>query len=251
MRAGIFFGAVLLSPAAWAGTTMERLPLECDPSFGSWATDSYSDSRGPQYAWVGDAFPGCITPEFWNGIGNQRVEETFTIRDRGLITSDGTSVTLLVEMELDLPDGVDGRLGVDAGADGLFHAPPPGGPGSGRAPAKLVFEIERMGVLPEGHVSGRVTGPGVDLRPDLDALPDGVHEFAALLEPGATYDVDLYAAGLLETNATLSQRVTFSVLAPEPAAALLLLAGAAAFGLRSVLDAHRVRARRREVRRGA
>jgi len=247
----IFLGAASLPSAARAGTPMTLLQLECDPSFGSWATASYEDSRGPRYSWVADSFPDCLSEEFWNGGAGHHEDGPFTYREREEITSDGTSVTVLVELELGVPEDAWAMLAVDAGADGLFHAPPPGGPGTGLAPATLVFEIERSGVLTEGSLFGRVTGPGVDLRAYLDALPDGVHELAALLEPGATYDVDVHASGMLDTTGSGSQRVTFYVLAPEPGAPLLLLAGAAALGLRSVLDAHRVRARRGGVGRDA
>jgi hypothetical protein len=254
MRAWIFaafvLGAPSVSPAAWAGAPMERLPIECDPSFGSSGTDTYQDSRGPQYSGIGDAFPSCLSAELWNGIGRYHDEGPFTHRDNGEITSDGTSVTVLVEIELGFPPDAFAMLEVSMFADGLVHAPPPSGPGPGLAPATLVMEIERSGLvdLPPSGMWVRMMGPGVDLWPGPDALPDGVHEFDTFLEAGASYSVDVGVTGALDTNGSGSQRITVYVLAAEPATPLLLLAGAAAFGLRSVLYAHRMRAQRRGVR---
>lgn len=225
---------------------MEPLAIECDPGLGAYGSAYLTDDRGPAYSFVADAFPDCVSPAFWHGLGEAHDDGVVRYDYEITATSDGTAVTVLAAIELAFsPVGYTiATLGVDMLANGLFHVPPSDAPGAGLAPGKLRFEVEHLGVLADfGATWGRVSGPGVDLTETFDATEDGVHELDVWLEPGATYEVEIGANGLQETDATGSRRISFSVLAPEPGAPLLLLAGAAALGLRSVLDAHRVRAR--------
>lgn len=222
--------AAALASAAAAASPSGPLPIECDPSYGGAATDSYQDSEGGWF--IGDAFPDCISPAFWNGLGWVDDEGPITHADEAAITSDGSSVTARVSLELGLPEGSWAQLSASADARGRFRAP-----GNRSTPATLVFEIERTGAIEglSGGPHGYVRGPGVELFPSLRDLPDGTHRFDEVLKPRATYEVGLSAGGELSGTGSGSQRVTFQVLAPEPGGPLLVLVGATLLALRRAI----------------
>lgn len=224
---------VLLASQASAVGPLHPLPIECDlESGGASGGDSYQDYTGHQQ--FGDAFPDCFSPSYWNGTGSYDDVEPVLRESDASVTSDGTSVTVSASLTLDLPpDFIWAQARVSIAAHGRFRVPVPAGSRASLSPATLTFEVARSGQSPDAGVSARVEGPGVDVRPGLGTLPDGVHHFDTWLVPGETYRVVMSASAEFEETDSYSGSVRFSVAAPEPARPLLLLVGGAALALRA------------------
>jgi hypothetical protein len=205
---------------------MTPAPIECNEALGASGFSVYEASNGDRF--IGDAFGACEKPQLWNRFFGEQDEGDFTWLDRGRVESDGTSVTTTIEIALGFPESESATLDVSMDAEALFHTPSAPHPESSRVPAKLLFEVARDGTPLGGYMSAIVRGPGVERIIDLDALADGLHEVDALLHPGATYELGVHSFGALDVVGSGSQTVTASVLVPEPAGALLAMAGAAA-----------------------
>ena len=98
--ASLVLGAALASGTAAAGPALAPVSLECDGSSGAWATGSYVDSAGGGF--VSDGFPDCVSAEFWQGVGSEDVEPPFTWLESGEVTSEGTSVTTRIDVEVEI-----------------------------------------------------------------------------------------------------------------------------------------------------
>jgi hypothetical protein len=209
---------------AAAPSAADRLPLACDPDGGGYASGGYQDSEGGN--WVSDAFVACHTPEFWTGVQSYDDDLPFTYVEHGTIRSDGTSVVARAELELGFPEDASASIAVMASGHGFFIVP-----AGGKVPAKLGFEISRGGVALVTLVHAAVAGPGLDRVFVLDELADGVHEFDALLQPGATYHFYLDVTGNLAVPGSGFSEARFYVAVPEPSSPLLAAVGAAVLAL--------------------
>jgi len=204
----------------------EPLPIACDD--GASVVLLYVDSS-PEFETqreLGECGPSAVGD--WNRVGFVDETSAATVSAVGLVRSeDGFTLEVSNELELDVDDFA--SISVAATGEARFRAPE----ADQDVQAEVILEIARSGELEEQELSLAVLGPGVDLFEDLDDEDDGELRFEVELEPDEEYRAILIAAAELSDTATgthtLRARIE-TVPVPEPAAALLLAAGALTLG---------------------
>ena len=217
---------------AWAGAgslaRAELLPLECDG--GASVSLTYLDSS-PEFEHQ-DELGECNEAPVgdWNRVGLAQQTDAATVDAVGFVRSeDGSVLEVANQLALDVESGELAEIVVLVEGEARFRAPE----ADDDVPADVILEIAREGELEEAELSLAVVGPGVDVFEDLDGEQDGELRFPVELEPGEDYRAILIAAGELSGTGSGSEllRLRVDVPAPEPAAPLLLGAGALVLGV--------------------
>ncbi len=217
--------------AAWVAAASparaELLPLECDD--GASVSLTYLDSS-PEFE-QRDELDECNEAPVgdWNRLGLVEQTDAASVDALGFVRSeDGLVLEVSSQLALEVEDDELASIVALVEGEARFRAPE----ADEDVAAEVIVEISRSGELEEAELSLAVVGPGVDLFEDLDD-EQGELRFPVELEPDEDYRAVLVAGGALTDTGSGSHSLRFrvDVLAPEPAAPLLLGAGALVLGV--------------------
>lgn len=220
--------AVATGTFAAAPSSAELLPLSCDD--GASVLLGYLDSS-PEFeerSELGECGDAPIGD--WNRVGFVLETDAARVSAAGVVRSeDGFTLEVRNELALEIEDGELALAAAAVAGEGRFRSP------DEDVDAEVIVEIERTGELEEQELSLSVLGPGVDLFEDLDDEPNGEVRFGLELEPDEEYRLVLFAGSEISNTGqgehALRARID-AIPTPEPAAPLLLVAGALALGAR-------------------